>query len=430
MTELNNTRETYDSYSVRQHPHHHRWHRKAFWWDVLKFPYTEQMFTAFALALIVGYILQPFPDVVENVFLPLQEFCIVVLKLIVVPVMVMSITSTIVSAKFKAKVGKLVGASFVYFLLTSLAAVIVSLVMGVLMEEVYPYFDSLSHLPSAESKGAMMERIGHVFLNNLFSAITSGSILLFLTIAFLLGFVVLPLCVKHEQMPKVGLKIDKLIQRLHRFFLKIAPVGMFFMFTPSVASYGEQLVGSCGALIGACYMCYLIHAFVVYLPSVYFWGKYNPLRFLYGMIRPLLFAMSSQSSILTIPYGVCATDKMGVSKEVNRLVMPLGASFNMDGSAIYMVVTSLFVAACYGIDLTLWQYLAIGATSVMLSFCVVGIPGGSLTLLPLVFAAAGIPMEGVAMVACVDKVVDLGRTMISVTGDSAAALVLDKWMKK
>lgn len=428
MAELNKTSEIYDMYSTNPKRFHHGT-RKPLWQRVLKLPYTEQMFTAFALALIVGYVLQSFPDVVHTVFVPLQELCSIFLKLIVVPVMVMSITSTIISVRFKAKVGKVVGAAFVYFLLTTIVAVVISLVMSAMMDEVYPFFETAAHVPVAETRGAMMERIGGVFLGNLLSAITSGSILLFLTIAFVLGFFILPLCVKPDSMQKLFQKIDMLIGKLHGFFWKVAPCCMFFLLTPTVASYGDQLMVSYTSLIGACYMCYLVHVLLVYLPSVYFWGDTNPLRFIYGMIRPLMFAMSSQSSILTIPYGVKATDKMGVSKGVNRLVLPLGASFNMDGSAIYMVVASVFVAACYGINLTFLQYLTIGVTSILLSFCVVGIPGGSLVLLPLVFAAAGIPMEGVAMVACVDKMVDLGRTMVSVTGDSAAALVLDKWMK-
>ena len=424
---LNQTDENYDMYSVEHHRHRHS--KNTLWWDVLKFPYTEQMFTAFALALIVGYILQSFPDVVETVFVPLQSICLMLFKIIVVPLMVMSVMGTILSMKLKARVGKLVGASFVYFFLTTLAAVVVSLILAILMEEVYPFFDNVSHLPVAEPRDAMMERVGNVFLDNLLSAVTSGSVLLFVSIAFLLGFIILPFYLKNKSTQAVVGKVDKLVRKVLMFFWKIAPLGMFFLFTPTVASYGGQLVGTYASLIGACYMCYLIHALLVYLPSVYLWGGINPLRFISDMVRPLMFAMASQSSIVTIPYGIKATDKMGVRKEVNRLVLPLGATFNMDGSAIYMVVTSIFVAACYGIDLTLWQYLVIGVMSIVLSFCVVGIPGGSLVLLPLVFAATGIPMEGVAMVACVDKIVDLGRTMISVTGDSAAALVLDKWLK-
>lgn len=418
----------------RTHPpknaHQQHLMKQHLWWEVLKFPYTEQMFTAFALALVVGYVLQSFPQAVEVVFEPLQKLCLLLLKIVVVPLMVMSIVHTILSVKLKARVGKLVAGSFVYFLLTSVVATVVALVMAVMMKEVYPYYESVHQLPVAETKETMMERIGDVFVGNLLSAITSGSVLLFIVIAFVLGFGVLPFYLKQEAVQRVVVKVDHIIQRVLKFFWRIAPLGMFFMLTPTVASYGPQLIGSHASLISACGMCYFVYGVVVYLPTVYFWGGMNPLHFAYGMIRPLMFAMASQSSIVAVPYGIRATDKMGVRREINRLVLPLGATFNMDGSAIYLVVASIFTASCYGIDLSMGQYLAIGISSVLLSFCVVGIPGGSLALLPLVFLAAGIPMEGIAIVAAADKLVDIGRTMISVTGDSAASVVLDKWMRK
>ena len=173
-------------------------------------------------------------------------------------------------------------------------------------------------------------------------------------------------------------------------------------------------------------MCFFIHALVVYVPCVYFRGGINPLQFFGGMVRPLMFAMATESSITTLPYNVRATVKMGVRNGISRLVLPLGATFNMDGSAIYMVVASVFTATCYGIDLTMVQLLTIGVVSLALSFCVVGIPGGSLSLLPLAFIAAGIPLEGIAYVAVADRMIDMVRTMVSVTGDATCALMMDK----
>lgn len=426
MAKLNKSSETYDMYSIEHHAH--KRFQQNLWWQVLRFPYTEQMFTAFSLALIVGYVLQTFPQVVTTYFMPLHDLFHLLLKVMVVPLMVMSIVSTILSVRLKARIGKLVSASFAYFLLTSVAATSVSLVLAVMMEEVYPFFEEVKQVPVAVSGGAMMGRIGDAFLRNLFSAISSGSVLFFLCLSFLLGFVLLPAFAKRQALDKLQQRVDTIIHRMLYLLWRIGPFAMFFMFTPTVATYGQQLVGTYASFIGACYMCYVMHGILVFLPSVYFWGGINPLRFIYGMARPLMFAMASQASILTIPYGIRATDKMGVRKEVNRLLLPLGSTFNMDGSAIYMVVSSVFVASCFGIDLTMGQYISIGITATLLSFCVVGGPGGSLAMLPLVFLAAGIPLEGVALVAVVDRVVDMGRTTVSVTGDSVAALVLDKWL--
>lgn len=400
--------------------------KRASWRNLLTLPYTEQMFTAFTLAILVGYVLQGFPSVVEHVFQPLSHVFLIIIKIMVVPLMVASIANAIITFWLKGLVGRLIGRSFLYFFLTSLAAVAVSLLLSGLMSEVYPLFQSSMRLPQAASRDTMVERIVNVFLDNLLSASTSGSVLLFLCIAFVLGFVLLQMAGKQGRIHHLVEKSDEIIRKVLAFYWKMAPWCMFFMFTPIVASYGAEIVGNSASLIGACYMCFFIHALVVYVPCVYLRGGINPLQFIGGMIRPLMFAMSTESSIATLPYNVRATVKMGVRREISRLVLPLGATFNMDGSAIYMVVASVFAATCYGIDLTAVQFLTIGVVSLALSFCVVGIPGGSLALLPLVFAAAGIPLEGVAIVAVADRVVDMGGTMVSVMGDATCALMMDK----
>jgi len=393
---------------------------------LLKLPYTEKMFTAFALAIIVGYVLQGFPDVVNDVFRPLSSFVLILLKICVVPLMVTSIASAIITFRRKALVGRLVGRSFLYFFLTSLAAVAVSLLLSGLMSEVFPFFHSSMRLPNAVSSGMLVGRIANVFLNNLLSAVTSGSVLLFLCIAFVLGFMLLQVKGRQGRIHELVEKSDRIIRQVLSFYWELAPIGMFFTFTPLVASYGGEIVGNSASLIGACYMCFFIHALVVYVPCVYFRGGINPLQFFGGMVRPLMFAMATESSITTLPYNVRATVKMGVRNGISRLVLPLGATFNMDGSAIYMVVASVFTATCYGIDLTMVQLLTIGVVSLALSFCVVGIPGGSLSLLPLAFIAAGIPLEGIAYVAVADRMIDMVRTMVSVTGDATCALMMDK----
>ena len=411
MTELNKKAGVNDNFSLG---------------DILKLPYTEKMFTAFALAIIVGYVLQGFPNVVNDVFQPISTIVLFALKICVVPLMVTSIASAIITFRRKALVGRLVGKSFLYFFLTSLAAVAVSLLLSRLMSEVYPLFHSSMRLPNAVSSGTLVERIANVFLCNLLSAVTSGSVLLFLCIAFVLGFVLLRVEGGQGRIHELVEKSDRIIRRVLSFYWKLAPLGMFFTFTPLVASYGGEIVGNSASLIWVCYMCFFVHALVVYVPCVYFRGGINPLQFFGGMVRPLMFAMTTESSIATLPYNVRATIKMGVRSGISRLVLPLGATFNMDGSAIYMVVASVFTATCYDINLTMVQLLTIGVVSLALSFCVVGIPGGSLSLLPLVFVAAGIPLEGIAYVAVADRMMDMGRTMVSVTGDATCALMMDK----
>jgi Na+/H+-dicarboxylate symporter len=140
----------------------------------------------------------------------------------------------------------------------------------------------------------------------------------------------------------------------------------------------------------------------------------------------MMFAFSSDSSVATLPYSMQCTEKMGVSKDVGRFVLSLGATINMDGVAIYLGVASVFMATCCGIDLTMDQYFAIAFAATVASIGTPGIPGGSLALMAMVFASAGIPIEGVAVAAGIDRVVDMARTVMSITGDASCAVVMQR----
>ena len=144
----------------------------------------------------------------------------------------------------------------------------------------------------------------------------------------------------------------------------------------------------------------------------------------------MLFAFSSDSSVATLPYTMQCTEKMGVGKEIGRFVLSLGATINMDGVAIYLGVASVFMAACCGIDLTLSQYMAIAFASTVASIGTPGIPGGSLALMAMVFASASIPVECVAVAAGIDRIIDMGRTVMSVTGDASCAIAMQRIVGK
>lgn len=148
------------------------------------------------------------------------------------------------------------------------------------------------------------------------------------------------------------------------------------------------------------------------------------------MTPAMLFAYSSDSSLATLPITMRCTEKLGVPKRIGDFVLTLGATINMDGVAIYLGVTAVFIATCCGIDLTMQQYLAIGLSSTIVSIGTPGIPGGSLALMAMVFASAGIPVEGVAIAAGIDRLVDMARTTMSITGDASCAVIMARLEKR
>ena len=217
-----------------------------------------------------------------------------------------------------------------------------------------------------------------------------------------------------------------MVGKVLSYIMAVAPVGVFCMLTPVVVNSGPSVLGSYAALVVLAYSCFLIHTLCVYPPLVYFLGGLSPWRFLKEMQPAMLFAFSSDSSVATLPYTMECTQKLGVKKEIGSFVLSLGATINMDGVAIYLGVVSVFMATCCGIDLTLSQYFAIAFASTIASIGTPGIPGGSLALMAMVFSSANIPVECVAVAAGIDRIIDMGRTVMSVTGDASCAIVMQK----
>ena len=174
----------------------------------------------------------------------------------------------------------------------------------------------------------------------------------------------------------------------------------------------------------AAYICYIVHMLVVYSLIVKTMGGLSPAKFLKGMLPAIMFAFSSASSVGTLPINLECTEKLGAKREVASFVLPLGATINMDGTAIYQGVCAIFIASCYGISLTLPQMLTIVLTATLASIGTAGVPGAGMIMLAMVLTSVGLPVDGMALVAGVDRIFDMGRTTVNITGDAACTIVV------
>ncbi|SDB06584.1 Sodium:dicarboxylate symporter family protein [Butyrivibrio sp. INlla16] len=156
----------------------------------------------------------------------------------------------------------------------------------------------------------------------------------------------------------------------------------------------------------------------------------SPLAFLKGQLPAMIFAFSSSSSVGTLPINMKGCEKMGADKEVTSFVLPLGATINMDGTAIYQGVCAIFIAACYGIHLTPSQMVTIVLTATLASIGTAGVPGAGMVMLAMVLASVGLPLDGIALVAGVDRIFDMGRTVVNITGDASCALIVSNLERK
>ncbi len=396
-----------------------------------KLSLTVLILIALALGFIVGFLMQNHADVALKYIQPLGIIFLNLLKCIVVPLVLLSIICGIISMTDVSKLGRLGIRTLLYFMLTTVFAVTLGLVFTTLLKGVLPVIEIPMAGESMEVPHiSFMDQIVGFFPSNMFAPLATAEMMQVIVIALFIGFAIVKVGDKAKPAADVLLSFNEIVTKILSFIMSLAPIGVFCMLCPVVAVNGPSILGSYAVLIGVAYLCFVIHAIVVYASCVRVLGKMSPLKFFKEMVPAMLFAYSSDSSLATLPVSMECTRKLGVPKDVGSFVLSLGATINMDGVAIYLGVTSVFIATCCGMDLTLQQYLAIAISATVASIGTPGVPGGSLALMAMVFASAGIPVEGVAIVAGIDRIIDMARTTMSITGDASCAVIMTHLEKK
>jgi len=218
--------------------------------------------------------------------------------------------------------------------------------------------------------------------------------------------------------------VAEIMYKLVGIIMEFAPFGVFGLIAQTVGAHGVDVLLPLFKVILAVYLGCILHALAVYSGSVALFSPISPLRFFRTMMPATLVAFSSCSSSGTLPVTMKAAEELGVSKSVSSFVLPLGATVNMDGTALYQGVCALFIAQAYGLELSLAQQLTIVLTATLASIGTAGVPGAGLVMLTMVLTSVNLPLEGLALVAGIDRILDMARTAINVTGDGAAAVVV------
>ena len=218
--------------------------------------------------------------------------------------------------------------------------------------------------------------------------------------------------------------------KVMEMILTLSPVGVFCLLCPVIAANGPMVIGSLAKVILAAYCAYVLHAIIVYSATVSTMGGMSPVKFFKGMLPAIMFAFSSASSVGTLPINMECTENLGASREVSSFVLPLGATINMDGTAIYQGVCAVFIASCYGINLTPAQMISIVLTATLASVGTAGVPGAGMVMLAMVLTSVGLPIDGIALVAGVDRIFDMGRTTLNITGDASCSIIVSNILRR
>lgn len=397
----------------------------------LKLTLTTRILLALILGFAVGLFLQNNTEVADAYIEPFGTIFLNLLKFIVVPLVFVSITVGIISMKNLSSLGRLGIRTLVYFMITTVFAVSLGLLTATLLQDYFPIIRiDVGTAEVEQVQVSFMDQIVSFFPRNVIEPLNNTFMMQIIVMSLVLGFAIVKVGEKAKPLCDLLVSINDVTVAILNFIMQLAPLGVFCLLCPVVAENGPKIVGTYAALVSADYFCFALHALLVYAVCVWLLGKYSPWRFFKGMFPSMLFGFSSDSSIATLPVTTRCVESMGVRSSISNFVLPLGATINMDGVAIYLGASSVFIAHCCGIELTMSQYVSIAFASTIVSIGTPGIPGGSLALMAMVFSSAGIPVEGVAIVAGIDRIVDMGRTVMSVTGDASCAVVMERFERK
>lgn len=360
---------------------------------------------------------------------PLGTIYINLLKFMVVPVVVFSIMDGVISLNDLKRVGSLGIKTIVYYILTTAFAVVIGLVVVNCFKGFFPALDQ-SVTSSLEYNAAeapkVMDVIIAIFPDNVFKPMVEANMLPVICIAIFFGAGILAAGAKGQKIAELVNCMNEVTMKVLMMIINLTPIGVFCLMADVVAVNGAKIVGSLALVVGVAYIGYILHLVIVYSCSVKLLAGMRPASFFKGMAPAMLTAFTTTSSNATLPINIECCNNMGAEPEVSSFVLPLGATINMDGTAIYQAVAAVFIACCYGVDLTLGQMSMIVLTATLASIGTAGVSGAGMIMLSMVLMQVGLPVEGIAIIAGVDKLFDMGRTTLNITGDATAAMWLSK----
>ena len=389
-----------------------------------------QIFIALGLGIVAGLIFLSMGEggvaFAVDYIKPFGTIFLNLLKFIVVPIVITSIVQGVVSLSDIKKVGTIGLKTVIYYFLTTAFAITIGLIFANLFKGSYQVLQTSGLEYEAAEPTKFMDTIVNIFPSNFFEPMVSSTMLQVIVIALFLGFGII---IAGEKGKLVGDMIDSLYEVfmvVMRGIIKMTPIAVFCLITPVVAQNGPAVLGSLAMVLLTAYLAYFTHALITYGTTVSVLGKMNPVQFFKGALPAFLFAFSSTSSIGTLPVTMECAETLGARKDVASFTLPLGATINMDGTAIYQGVCAIFIAACYGINLTFGQMITIVLTATLASIGTAGTPGAGAIMLTMVLQSVGLPVEGVMLVLGVDRIFDMGRTGVNVVGDLSAAVIVSR----
>lgn len=396
---------------------------------------TTQIFIGLFLGLLVGIVFNIFVPssyikdtiLVNGIFDVLGQGFIRLMQMLVVPLVFFSLVTGAMSMGDTKKLGKIGVKTLVFYLFTTALAITLALLLASFIKPgVGIDLSKVSQAAQADPAKAVSikDTVLNLIPTNPIQAMAEGNMLQIIFFALLVGIILANLGEKAHNVANIFEEFNDIMMDMTMIVMKFAPIGVFALITKTFATLGLSAIFSMLKYMLTVVLGLVLQLLLVYMVLLTIFAKANPFKFLKKFFPVLGFAFSTSSSNATVPMNINKLEELGVSRKISSFTIPLGATINMDGTAIMQGVAVVFAANAYGMQLTPQNFLTVIAAATLASVGTAGIPSVGLITLSMVFNSIGLPISAIAMIMGIDRILDMIRTAINITGDAVCTVIV------
>lgn len=387
---------------------------------------------AMILGLITGLILNFYvtDTFIKNILLMNNVFYlggngfIRLMQMLVVPLVFCSIIVGASSISDISKIGKIGGTTIVFYLFTTAMAITIALILGSIIQPGQGLGLAVANTTNITSNQTMPDTILNMIPDNPFSSLANGDMLPVIIFALLIGIILAKLGDETKYVNDLFTQLNKVMMNMTSMIMYFAPIGVFCLMARTFGGLGFEAIIPLTKYVVCVIIALGIQAFIVYPTLMFIITRLNPVVFFRKFFSVMFFAFSSSTSNATIPLNMEKLSEMGVSKDISSFTIPLGATINMDGTAIMQGCAVMFASQAYGMDLGLSAFITVIFTAVVASIGTAGVPSVGLITLNMVFNSIGLPVDAIGLIMGIDRILDMIRTAVNVTGDAICTIIV------
>jgi Na+/H+-dicarboxylate symporter len=390
-----------------------------------KLSLSTKILIGLVLGVIVGLALQNSLEFVNTWIKPFGTVFLYAIKMVTPPLVLVSIILGTASMGDPKTLGRVGGKTMLFYLFSATMATTVGLLIAHITDPGIGMVIPAGTIYEAKEPVSMVKTLLNMIPTNPFAALANGDMLQIIVFALLVGCAITVGGEKTKLIKDICESFNEVMFKIVNFIMYLAPFFIFCLIVPVCAANGPKILLPLLKVIMAVFIACAIYGLIFYGAYVKFLGHYSWIKWLKGFAPAMLVAFSTSSSNATLPVSLqCTQENLGVSKEVSSFCLCVGATVNMDGTAIYQGICALFIAQIYNIDLSFAQQATVVFTAVLASIGTAGVPGAGLIMLTMVMQSVGLPMEGLALIAGIDRILDMIRTTVNVMGDAVCAVIV------